>query len=148
MDDGWAHVCSTGIACPAAAAMAYLAAPERLALWARGLGEATVHPDGLIEGAFPGTGEPILARIDADRARSVIQFHLGADRDRLQPRILLRVVPGAVLGRNPDHCLVTLIAWRQESMDDRRWAGLKAGHEEEILVIRRLVEAWHGQDDP
>lgn len=141
MDDGWAHICSVGIDRPAAAAMAFLADPERLSSWAVGMGETTVHADDLIEGAFPGTKEPIWARIDADPGRSTVHYHLGPDPDSLAPRIMIRVVPGSVLDGDPRACVVSLIAWRQEGMDDARWEGLKSGHECEIREIRRLVES-------
>ncbi len=141
MDDGWAHVCSVGIDRPAPAAMAFLADPERLSSWAVGMGETTVHADGLIEGAFPGTKQPIWARIDADPGHSTIHYHLGPDPGSLAPRIMIRVVPGSVLDGDPHACVVSLIAWRQEGMDDARWEGLKSGHEREIREIRRLVES-------
>ena len=141
MDDGWAHVCSVGIDRPAAAAMAFLADPERLSSWAVGMGETTVHPGGLVEGVRPGAKAPIWARIDADPGRSTIHYHLGPDRDSLAPRIMVRVVPGSVLGGDPRSCVVSLIAWRRAGMDDARWEGLKSGHEHEILEIKRLVES-------
>ena len=121
--------------------MAFLADPERLSSWAAGMGETTVHADGLIEGAFPGTKEPIWARIDADPGRSTVHYHLGPGPDSLAPRIMIRVVPGSVLEGDPRACVVSLIAWRQEGMDDARWEGLKSGHEREIREIRRLVES-------
>lgn len=121
--------------------MAFLADPERLSSWAVGMGETTVHADDLIEGAFPGTKEPIWARIDADPGRSTVHYHLGPDPDSLAPRIMIRVVPGNVLEGDPRACVVSLIAWRQEGMDDARWEGLKSGHEREIREIRRLVES-------
>ena len=141
MDDGLAHICSVAVDRPARAAMAFLEAPRNLSTWAVGMGETTVHADGMIEGAFPGTKQPIWARIDPDRGRSIIVFHLGPDPDSLVPRIMVRVVAGSVLGGDPGTCVVSLIAWRQEFMDDARWAGLEAGHEREILEIKRLVES-------
>ncbi len=141
MEDRWAHICSAAIDRPAADAMAFLRAPEKLAAWAVGLGDATVHPDGTVEGAFPETGEPILARIDGDAERGTILFHLGPDPGRLVARIMIRVVPGAVLEGDPQSCVVSLVAWRQAGMDDARWSGLKSGHEAEILELKRLIEA-------
>ena len=99
MEDRWAHICSAAVDRPAADAMAFLQAPEKLASWAVGLGEARVHPDGTVEGAFPDTGEPIWARIDADPDRGTILYHLGPDPDSLVARIMIRVVPGNVRGR-------------------------------------------------
>ena len=141
MDDGLAHICSVVVDRPAAEALAFLAAPENLASWAVGMGETTVHSDGAIEGAFPGTGRPIWARIDADPGRSTILYHLGPDRDSLVPRIMVRAVPGGDLEGSLDSCVVSLVAWRQTTMDDARWEGLKAGHEREILEVRRLIES-------
>ena len=141
MVDGLAHICSTRVACSATDAMAYLRAPENLAAWAVGMGEVTLHADGAIEGAFPGTNQPIWARIDADDERSIICFHLGGDSNSLVPRIVVRVVPGEDLEESARSCVVSLIAWRLASMDDARWQGLKSGHESEILEIKRLIEA-------
>ena len=144
MDDGRAHICSVAIDCPAGDVMAFLQAPENLASWAAGLGEARVHADGLIEGAFPETKRPIWARIDPDPDRGTISFHVGPDRDSLVSRIMVRVVPGDVLDGNARTCVVSLIAWRLETMDDARWAGLKSGHEREILTVKRQIEAAGG----
>ena len=141
MDDGWAHICSVAVDCPAADAMEFLAAPERLSTWAVGMGETTVHADGTIEGASPETGQPVWARIDADRRRSTIHYHLGPDRGSLVPRIVVHVIPGSTLESDSDTCVVSLLAWRQATMDDARWKSLKAGHEREIGEIRRLVES-------
>ncbi len=141
MEDRWAHICSAAVDRPAADAMAFLQAPEKLARWAVGLGEARVHPDGTVKGAFPDTGEPIWARIDADPDRGTILYHLGPDPDFLVARIMIRVVPGDVLERDPQSCVVSLIAWRQAGMDDARWDGLRSGHEAEILELKRLIEA-------
>ena len=147
MDDELAHICSVGVDRPAREAMAFLRAPENLASWAVGMGEARVHADGLVEGAFPETKRPIWARIDADMGRGTICFHVGPDRDSLVPRIMVRVVPGDVLDGDPHACVVSLVAWRQESMDDARWAGLRSGHEREVLTIKRLIEATGGARD-
>ena len=141
MDDGHAHICSVAVERPAAAAIAFLADPEKLSSWAVGMGETTVHPDGMVEGAFPGTSRPIWARIDADPGRGIILYHLGPDPDSLVPRIMVRVVSGSVLEMDPQSCVVSLVAWRQEAMDDARWEGLKSGHEREVLDLKRLIES-------
>ncbi len=141
MEDRWAHICSAAVDRPAADAMAFLLAPENLAAWAVGLGDATVHPDGTVEGAFPETGEPIWARIDADTERGTILLHIGPDPGGLVARIMIRVVPGAVLEGDPQSCVVSLVAWRQAGMDEARWESLKSGHEAEILELKRLIEA-------
>ena len=127
--------------------MAFLRAPENLASWAVGMGEARVHANGLVEGTFPETKRPIWARIDADLGRGTICFHVGPDCDWLVPRIMVRIVPGDVLDGETDTCVVSLVAWRQGSMDDARWEGLKSGHEREVLTIKRLIEGAGGTRD-
>ena len=141
VDDGFAHICSVAVDRPAGSAMAFLADPGKLSSWAVGMGETTVHPDGTIEGAFPGTKQPVWARIDADRERSTIHYHLGPDPDSLVARIMVRVVPGDVLDANRESCVVSLVAWRQQTMDDARWESLKAGHESEVRELKRLIES-------
>ena len=141
MDDGLAHICSVAVERPAGDAMAYLADPEKLSSWAAGMGETTVHADGMIEGAFPETKQPIWARIDSDPGRGTILYHLGPDPDSLVPRIMVRVVPGSDLDRDPQSCVVSLLAWRLASMDDARWEGLKSGHEREVHDLKRLIES-------
>ena len=121
--------------------MSFLQAPENLASWAVGLGEARVHADGVIEGTFPETGHPIWARVDADADRMTIWFHIGPDRGSLVSRIMIRVVSGDVLQDDPRTCVVSLFAWRQATMDDTRWDGLTTGHEREITEIKRLIES-------
>ena len=128
--------------------MAFLRTPENLASWAAGMGDAKVRSDGLVEGTFPSTGRPIRARIDEDPDRSTICFRVGPDRDSLVSRIMIRVVPGDVLEEDPRTCVVSLIAWRQATMDDARWDALKSGHEREVLEIKRLVEASACADTP
>jgi len=141
VDDGHAHICSVAVDRPAADVMTFLADPEKLSSWAVGMGETTVHPGGAIEGAFPDTGAPIRARIDADPGRGIVLYHLGPDPDSLAPRIMVRVVPGRVVGGDPESCVVSLVAWRQEAMDGARWASLKSGHEREILEVKHLIES-------
>ena len=141
MDDGYAHICSVAVDRPAADAIAFLADPEKLSSWAVGMGETTIHSDGAIEGAIPGSKQPIWARIDADPGRGTILYHLGPDPDSLVPRIMVRVVPGGDLEVDPQSCVVSLLAWRLASMDDARWEGLKSGHEREILDLKRLIES-------
>ena len=41
----------------------------------------------------------------------------------------------------PESCVVSLIAWRQQTMDHARWEGLKAGHESEVRELKRLIES-------
>ena len=75
---------------------AFLSAPERLSSWDAGMGRVKLHEGGLVEGAFPESGEPIWARIDADPDRNAIHYHLGPEPSSLVPQSEIRIVPGSV----------------------------------------------------
>ena len=81
-----------------------------------------------------------LARIDADRARMAIDFHLGASPGELMPRIAAKVVPGTHLGLGGDRAVFTLLAWRTTGMDDDRWRRLTASHELEVTLVKAVLE--------
>ena len=69
-----------------------------------------------------------------DPARLFVHYHVGTSAARLEPRILARVAK-----RKRNSCIVSLIAWRDATMDDARWRRLIACHEVEILLIQALL---------
>ncbi len=140
MTDAHAHICSTRVSRSTEEVIAFLSAAEKLPLWAVGLGETRLHAGGLIEGTFPDSGLPIWARIDPDPVRGTIHYYLGNRPDDLVPRIMICVVPPRVLRSSDSSCVVSMVAWRQDDMDDLRWRSLCYGHESEIIEIRRLIE--------
>ena len=141
MTDGLAHICSALIHRRFEVALAFLSSPDRLSSWAVGMGTTRVHGDGTVEGKRPSTGKPIWARLDPDYDRGTIHYHLGSDPAALQPRIMIQAVRGEVLELDESCCVVSMIAWRQASMDDRRWQSLGTAHEAEIQQVKRLIEA-------
>jgi hypothetical protein len=55
-------------------------------------------------------------------------------------------VPGPVCELAASACIITLLAWRQASMDDTRWHRLCATHETEILLIKGQCETrWQAR---
>ena len=78
-------------------------------------------------------------RIDADRARHIVDYHVG-DAASQVPRVAARVIPGPVCGLPATSCYVTLTAWRVAGMDDDRWSRLCAAHEAEIWLIKAQIE--------
>lgn len=140
MSDALSHCCSAQIEIDAAMAYEFLCDGTALGRWALGCWETEIRDGGLVRGTSLFDGSQSWVRLSRDDDRLLVDYHLGADPDDLHPRISARVVPGAALGGDPDHCVATLTAWRPADMPDDRWHRLKASHAVEILLIKALLE--------
>jgi len=140
MTDALSHITSIAIAAPAAAAFAFISDPARLDRWSFGTWKTTLHDGGLVEGRAIFDDAVTWVRIDADPARLLVDYHLGASAGALVPRISARVVPGERLGLPAASCVLTLTAWRGQAMGDERWRRLTAAHEFEIVLLKSLIE--------
>lgn len=140
MSAGQSHIASILVGRPAAQVFAFMADPANLPRWSFGTWTTEILPDGLVLGTSLFDGARTYVRIDADKARLSIDYHLGADPARLVPRIVVRVVPGTALGNGADSSVLTFIAWRAAAMDDDRWRRLTAAHELEVVLIKSLLE--------
>ena len=141
MTDAMTHVVSIELAVTADRAFAFMSDPKALDRWSFGTWKTVLHEGGLVEGSAIFDGSVTWVKIDADRARGVIDFHLGKDRDALTPRIMARIVPGERLDLGANNCVLTMVAWRTRNMSDERWQRLVASHEFEVFLIKSLVEA-------
>ena len=81
-------------------------------------------------------GAELLYKPVGDRARLIVDYHVGTDAGSLAPRAMARVIPE---GGRASSCLVTLVAWRDASMTDARWDRLVACHEVEIRLVQALL---------
>ncbi len=117
-----------------------MADPARLHRWSFGTWETEIAADGLVTGTSIFDGGRILVRIDADKARLLIDYKLGSNPETLVPRIQVRVVPGEHLGLDAGRCVLTFMAWRAAAMDDDRWRRLTASHEFEVVLLKNLIE--------
>lgn len=131
------------IAAPARKVFGFLSDPDKLTLWSFGTWRIERHDGGLIRGHSLMTGAPIWLRIATWPEALMIDYHLGAARDALQPRIFARVIPGTVTGHGEGTSLLTMTGLRTADMDDARWAGLGRAHAFEVDVIRGLIESGH-----
>ncbi len=125
-------------------AFAFLADPAALSRWSLGCMDLVDLGDGVYTGRSLFDGGQGWLSIDADPRRLLVDYHVGT-RERREPRISARVVPGPVCGWDETACLVTLTAWRSASMSDERWSRLCASHEAEIWLIRSQIETRHRQ---
>lgn len=137
---GLAHAATLRVDVAADAAFDYLADPLLLGRWSLGCfdtGSAGVP--GLFTGVSLYDGARGWFRIDADRARRIIDYHVG-DAASQVPRVSARVIPGPVCGLPETSCYVTLTAWRVAGMTDERWSRLCTAHEAEIWLIKAQIE--------
>jgi hypothetical protein len=135
------HAATQRVDVAADVAFDFLADPLQLGRWSLGCFDTmAAGPPGLFTGTSLYDGARGWYRIDADRARHLIDYHVG-DASALVPRISARVVPGPVCGLPPSSSLVTLIAWRVADMDDARWTRLCAAHDAEIWLIKAQLES-------
>ncbi len=140
MSPGQSHIASIEVKRAAVEVFAFMADPAKLNRWSFGTWETEIAADGLVTGISIFDGAKTFVRIDADSDRLSIDYRLGADPQKLLPRINVRVVPGTHLGLDPGHCVLTFIAWRAAAMDDDRWRRLTASHEFEAVLIKNLIE--------
>jgi hypothetical protein len=138
---GQSHITSVVVTSGAKGVFDRMADAANLHRWSFGTWKTEIAADGLILGTSLFDGSSILVRIDSDKARLIIDYHLGPDPQKLVPRIQLRVVPGGHVGLSDEQSVLTFIAWRSEAMDDDRWRRLTAAHEMEAMLVKSLIES-------
>ena len=136
----FSHTTTLRVDVAADVAFDFLADPLRLGHWALACFNTTqAGQPGLFTGVSLYDGARGWVRVDADRERHIIDFHIG-DAQVQTPRVSARVVPGPVCGLPATSCYVTLTAWRVADMADDRWFRLCAAHEAEIWLIKTQLE--------
>jgi hypothetical protein len=134
------HCVTIECAVTAVHAFEFLADGLQVGRWALGAWEAQPSADGLFRAHSLFDNGEIWVRPVPDRARFIVDYHVGSDPMRLTPRIMARVVPGPCVGGAAECCLATLIAWRDAAMSEERWQRLIATHEVEIHLIKSILE--------
>jgi uncharacterized protein YndB with AHSA1/START domain len=142
--DSPSYSVSLEVSVPAEEAFRYLSDPEMLGRWALGCFNTQPGEEGLYKGTSLFDGLEVWFHIDADPTRLLIDYHVGGPENRL-PRISTRVVSGPLYGRDSEHCIVTMTAWRTTDMSDARWQRLCASHDAEIFLIQAQLESRASQ---
>jgi hypothetical protein len=135
------HCTSSVCAVSAERAFGFLADPAQLGRWVLGCWGGTLVEADTVRGTSLFDGETTVVKVIGRRESLTVDFLVEGDGGAIVPRISARVVPGPVVGRDASECLVTLLAWRTESMTDERWRRLAAVHEAEILLLGAQLEA-------
>ena len=141
MTDIQSHITSITINAGADVVFAFMSDPGKMDRWSFGTWETEYHDDGLIEGRSIFDGSRTFVRIDADPSRLLIDYHLGATKEKLTPRISVRIIPGSTVDLRSDQSVLTFIAWRPAAMSEARWRRLTVSHEFEAVLLKPLIEA-------
>jgi hypothetical protein len=134
------HAASALVNAPAKQAFAFMADGLKLGRWALGCLDTREIEPGLFSGRSQFNGGIGYVRIVPDRTLLNVDYHVGAAPNALSHQNTARVVAGAALGRTPESCVVTLLAWRTAGMKDEDWRLICATHESEIYVVKAMIE--------
>lgn len=108
--------------------------------WTLGSQQRECIGDNLFKGLSIFDGGPLYVRIDADPDKLIILYHIGSDDADLQPRNMIRILPGPVIGKTDEQCLVTLLSWRDAAMPDDKWKLKCVSHETEMYIVKNRIE--------
>ena len=139
--DRYCHSSSIVVNVDPLAAFNYLSDGVAQGDWALGSMERKRLEENLYSGISIFTGDELFIRIEADQDKLVIYYHVGIALDKLQPRNVVRILPGAVIDKSDDCCLVTLLSWRSDAADDDRWKLTCVSHETEMFIIKNRLES-------
>ena len=140
ISDPYCHTSTIAIRCSAGKAFDYLADGVKMGDWTLGSQQRQALGNGLFSGVSIFDGRTLYVRLHPDRERLMIYCDVGGDPEQLQPRNLLRIVPGPVVGDGADICLVTLMSWRSVGASDPDWIKLCSSHETEMFIIKDRLE--------
>jgi hypothetical protein len=140
MIDPFCHTSSIAVAVPAEAAFKIMADGLEQGRWAWGSWQRREVEPGLFVGTSLFDGKETWVRLHADPKRLMVDYDVGRTRDKMQFRNAARVLPGALLGRDPGTCVVTLMSWRLAAQSEDAWQQTCTVHEAEMYLIRGLLE--------
>ncbi len=129
-----AHITSLVCAVDPERALRFLADGRQLGRWALGSMNTVRVGTGLYKGVSLFDGSVSYVRPVLDQGLGQVDYWVGSEARQLSPRIAARVLP------HQSGCVVSLAAWRSQTMSDARWARLIACHEAEIYLVQALLE--------
>lgn len=140
MQDPHCHSSSVAVSVRAENAFDIMSNGLKQGRWALGsMNRREVEP-GIFLGQSVFTGKDLYVRLQADRARLLVDYEVGATREAMQFRHMSRVIRGAILKMSDDACVVTLLTWRLATQSDADWIALSTIHEAEMFLIKGLLE--------
>lgn len=142
--DTYCHSSSIEVQVPVMIAFDYLSDGVAQGDWTLGSMQREKLEENLYSGVSMFDGAKLIIRINADRENHVIYYHVGPDVDKLQPRNMVRILDGDMIGKEEGSCLVTLLSWRNHAADEQRWKMTCVSHETEMFIIKNRLENMLG----
>ena len=118
----------------------FMSDPNNMDLWSFGTWRIKVNNDGLVHGRSIFDGSAAFVRIQPNERNYLIDYWVGSDSKRLVPRIFVRITSGEVTGSATQDCIMSMIALRNEDMNDERWDRLVTAHAFEVQLIKSVLE--------
>ncbi len=140
MIDPHCHTSSIEVGVPAEKAFAIMSDGLEQGRWAWGSWQRKEIEPGLFVGTSLFDGKETWVRLHVDRARLMVDYDVGRSRESMQFRNAARVVPGKLLGRDPNSAVITLMSWRLAAQSEQAWQQTCAVHEAEMFLIRGILE--------
>ena len=118
----------------------FMSDPNNMDLWSFGTWRIKVDNEGLVHGQSIFDGSAAFVRIQPNEQNYLIDYWVGTDSTYLVPRIFVRITSGEVTGSATENCVMSMIAFRNESMNDERWHRLVTAHAFEVQLIKSVLE--------
>ncbi|NKB36826.1 MAG: hypothetical protein GKR93_06590 [Gammaproteobacteria bacterium] len=139
--DEYCHSSSIEVNVDTDTAFKYLSDGVAQGDWTLGSMQRKKVRDNTYSGVSLFNGDELFIQIEADLEKLIIYYHVGMDLENLQPRNVVRIVPGPVIGRDETVCLITLLSWRNAAADDAKWKLTCVSHETEMYIIKNRLES-------
>ncbi len=139
--DKYCHSSSIEVNIDTGTAFKYLSDGVAQGDWTLGSMQRKKIGDNTYSGISLFNGDELFIQIEADPEKLIIYYHVGLDLENLQPRNVVRIVPGPVLGKADTVCLITLLSWRSAVADDAKWKLTCVSHETEMYIIKNRLES-------
>jgi hypothetical protein len=125
---------------PAETAFAFMADGLKQDHWALGSVNRKALGDGLFIGQSSFDGKDLYVRLVSDPDLLLVDYATGGAPESLTPRVEARIRPGAWLGLEDGHSVVTLTIWRWDGCDEEEWQFTHNLWRTEIRLIKGAIE--------
>lgn len=138
--DRYCHTATISVTASTRTAFDFMADGVAGGRWALGSWDRRKVGDNLFVGTSLYDGKEIYIRVEPDADTLIILYGAGTDPEDLPLRTQVRIVAGQIVGGHTQTCLITLMSWRVEGMNDDRWNRLCVSHETEMYMIKGMIE--------
>jgi hypothetical protein len=135
-----AHSSSDLLEAPADVVFDFVANGETFGQWTWGRAPRTRVGNTTFQCPSEFGGPDLLVRLDVDRNRGSVDFHVGETREAMLLQQTARVFAGPVFDYEATAALLTLTLWRAASQSAFEWERAIASQEQELILTRAVLE--------